>query len=218
MLQGLMHIEDGGKVLPFVRTFHGQSSNFIWEDETGDVHDSPKEEGSEQGDPLMPLLFCLAQHAALRARQIRWRKVNTCSLFWTICTSSVTLIELGRFTPSSNGSCFATPTSVPTWARLRYGTEVATSQRHVHDCKRLLQWWTSQLGDHTLPVSSQGVKIGLRQCSVAGEVRFPFSSTRSCPCDGGYPSRVVAPVVLCASQGQFPSPVCPTLIRRSSVQ
>ena len=44
---------------------------------------------------------------------------------------------------------------------------------------------------------------GLRQCSVAGEVRFPFSSTRSYPCDGGSPSHVVAPVVLCASQGQF---------------
>ena len=50
---------------------------------------------------------------------------------------------------------------------------------------------------------------GLRQCSLAGEVRFPFSSTRSYPCDGGSPSRVVAAVVLCASQGQFPSPVCP---------
>ena len=38
---------------------------------------------------------------------------------------------------------------------------MVTSQRRVHDCKQLLQWWTSQLwrGDHTLPVSSQGVKI-----------------------------------------------------------
>ena len=42
MLQGLKSIEDGGKVLPFVRTL-------------GDVHDIPQGEGGEQGDPLMPL-------------------------------------------------------------------------------------------------------------------------------------------------------------------
>ena len=31
---------------------------FVWEDDTGEVHTIPQGEG-EQGDPLMPLLFCL---------------------------------------------------------------------------------------------------------------------------------------------------------------
>ena len=67
MLRGLLSIENGGKVLPFVRTFYGQRSIFLWEDEVGDVHDIPQGEGGEQGDPLMPLLFSLAQHVALVA-------------------------------------------------------------------------------------------------------------------------------------------------------
>ena len=55
------------QLLPFVRTFYGQPSTFLWEDETGEVRHIPQGEGGEQGDPLMPLLFCLAQHAALEA-------------------------------------------------------------------------------------------------------------------------------------------------------
>ena len=73
MLRGLLSIEDGGKVLPFVRMFYGQRSIFLWEDEVGDVHDIPQGEGGEQGDPLMPLLFSLAQHAALVATQEQLR-------------------------------------------------------------------------------------------------------------------------------------------------
>ena len=65
MLRGLLSIEDGGKVLPFVRMFYGQRSIFLWEDEVGDVHNILQGEGGEQGDPLMPLLFSLAQHAAI---------------------------------------------------------------------------------------------------------------------------------------------------------
>ena len=40
LLRGLLSIEDGGKVLPFVRMFFGQRSIFLWEDEVGDVRHS----------------------------------------------------------------------------------------------------------------------------------------------------------------------------------
>ena len=146
MLQGLMSIEDGGKVLPFVRTFYGQPYNFIWEDERSDVHDnSPGGGRRARGPTHAPALLsgttrCV--ESCGRSDGGRWTLVRFSGRF---VHPSVTLIELVRFTPSSNGSCFATPTSASTWARLRYGTEVATSQRHAHDCKRLLQWWTSQL-------------------------------------------------------------------------
>ena len=57
MMQGLVDMPDGVKVLPFVRMFHGTPSQFLWEDELGTVNHIPQGEGGEQGDPLMPLLL-----------------------------------------------------------------------------------------------------------------------------------------------------------------
>ena len=54
-------------MLPFVRLFYSDPSEFLWEDDLGAVHHIVQGEGGEQGDPLMPLLFCLGQHAALVA-------------------------------------------------------------------------------------------------------------------------------------------------------
>ena len=38
MMQGLLHMEGGEKLLPFVRMFHSTPSTFLWEDEEGTVH------------------------------------------------------------------------------------------------------------------------------------------------------------------------------------
>ena len=65
MMRGLRHMVDGEKILPFVRAFYGKPSSYWWEDDVGDVHAIQQGEGGEQGDPLMPILFCLGQHAAL---------------------------------------------------------------------------------------------------------------------------------------------------------
>ena len=65
MLRGLKEMDTGDRVLPFVRQFYGQLSLHIWEDEVGDVQDTPQGEGGDQGDPLMPLLFSLAMHPSL---------------------------------------------------------------------------------------------------------------------------------------------------------
>ena len=70
MLRGLMSLPSGGRLLPFVRTFYVQPSVFLWEDEIGEVHHI-QQGGGEQEDPLMPLLFCLAQHPALVAANER---------------------------------------------------------------------------------------------------------------------------------------------------
>ena len=48
MMQGLVDMLDGVKVLPFVRMFHGTSSQFLWEDELGIVNHIPQG-GGEQG-------------------------------------------------------------------------------------------------------------------------------------------------------------------------
>ena len=65
VLEGLLRMEKGDQILPFVRMFY--ASTFLWEDETGTTRDIPQGEGGEQGDPLMPFLFALGLHRALTA-------------------------------------------------------------------------------------------------------------------------------------------------------
>ena len=67
MLSGLMDMEEGDRLLPFVRLFYSDPSTFLWDDEVGDTHEIRQGEGGEQGDALMPLLFSLGQHRALKA-------------------------------------------------------------------------------------------------------------------------------------------------------
>ena len=67
MLQALRDVSP--TALPFVRQFYCNPSRYLLEDDEGVVHEIDQGEGGEQGDPLMPLLFSLGQHAALRAVQ-----------------------------------------------------------------------------------------------------------------------------------------------------
>ena len=48
----------------FVQSFPNQA--VMWRDEVGRRHEVQQHEGGEQGDPLMPLLFSLAIHNALK--------------------------------------------------------------------------------------------------------------------------------------------------------
>ena len=57
-----------------MRLFCSEPSAYIWEDDDGMVHTIRQGEGDEQGDPLMPLLFCVGQHSALEAIQRRLRQ------------------------------------------------------------------------------------------------------------------------------------------------
>ena len=54
MLKGLLRMERGDQIIPFVRMFYGGPSTCLWEDETGTTLDIPQ---GEQGDPLMPLFL-----------------------------------------------------------------------------------------------------------------------------------------------------------------
>ena len=67
MFEGLERVVRG--VLPFVRLFYSSPSAYLWENEDGEVHTIHQGEVGEQGDALMPLLFCMGQHAALEAIQ-----------------------------------------------------------------------------------------------------------------------------------------------------
>ena len=72
MLRGLVSVAGGLEAILFVRMFYGQPLFYIWEDDEGTVHEI-HQEGGEQGDALMPLLFALGQHPALASVQERAR-------------------------------------------------------------------------------------------------------------------------------------------------
>ena len=79
MLEGLLRMEKGDQIIPFVRMFCGSPSTYLWEDETGTTRDIPQGEGGEQGDPLMPLLFALGLHRALTAVRGGCCRARRCS-------------------------------------------------------------------------------------------------------------------------------------------
>ena len=53
------------EAVPFARMFYGRRSEYLWESDSGEVHNIPQGEGGERGDAMMPLLFPLGQHGAL---------------------------------------------------------------------------------------------------------------------------------------------------------
>ena len=69
MLTGLLQVPEANQCLPFVRLFYANPSCYVWHDQTGTPFTIHQAEGGEQGDPLMPALYCLGQHAALAAIQ-----------------------------------------------------------------------------------------------------------------------------------------------------
>ena len=71
MLEGLLRMEGGDQILPFVRMFYSNPSTYLWEDELGVTQHIAQGEGGEQGEPLMPLLFALGQHKSLVEAQAR---------------------------------------------------------------------------------------------------------------------------------------------------
>ena len=79
MLESLMQIK-----LSFVRMFCGAPSEYLWEDDfgqVGQVHTISQGESGEQGDTL-PLLFALRQHGA-------WETTTRTSVQVTSCSPSL---------------------------------------------------------------------------------------------------------------------------------
>ena len=54
MLRGLLEVVDGEKALPFVRLFFGKPSQYLWEDDSGDVHTIQQGEGGSKGTLSCP--------------------------------------------------------------------------------------------------------------------------------------------------------------------
>ena len=65
MIEKLMTLPTASALVPFVMLSYGQPSVYLWTDDSGTTHTITQGEGGEQGDPLMPALYALAQHGAL---------------------------------------------------------------------------------------------------------------------------------------------------------
>ena len=61
----LLSCEELRPLLPLVSALYGTKSRFLWFDAKGEEHVIEQGEGGEQGCPLMPALYALAQHEAL---------------------------------------------------------------------------------------------------------------------------------------------------------
>ena len=64
MLHGLLQVL-ANRCLPFVRSFYGTPSHYVWHDAEGNPHTIEQTEGGKRGggDPLMPALYCLGAAA-----------------------------------------------------------------------------------------------------------------------------------------------------------
>ena len=96
---------------------------FLWEDDLGGVHSVLQGEGGEQGDPSMPMLFSLGQHAALMAVAARLREGERLFVFLDdlyIVTSPDRTVEVK--------SCGATQESVFTKGKHAFGTVAGSCQ------------------------------------------------------------------------------------------
>eukprot|EP00959_Pyramimonas_sp_CCMP1952_P331538 6942601-Pyramimonas_sp.AAC.1 len=65
MFEQLLATPDLHGLVPFVRQWYAEQTQFKWVDEEGRTHTILQGDGGEQGDALMPALFCLALHPAL---------------------------------------------------------------------------------------------------------------------------------------------------------
>ena len=129
MLQGLEKVPGGSAASPFVRLFHAEPSTYLWQDDVGTTHRIHQGEGGEQGDPLMPLLHSLGQHAALEAMHARLHPGE--KLF--ACSDDVWLVSQLWL----NMNFGPTPRSKCTGGRLMSGTGQGGNLPVVTRCKGL---------------------------------------------------------------------------------
>ena len=163
MVSGLMAMENGDRMWPFIREFYGRPSSNLWEDDRGVTHDIPQGEGGEQGDPLMPLLFSLGLHASLKS--ISDRLLITEKIFaflddmYLVCRPDrvVAVYEIVRQELQRHTNIDIHCGKTKIWNRSGEkpsGVDQLTAAARVQD-PRAIVW----RGDAELPVSEQGMKV-----------------------------------------------------------
>ena len=163
MMQCVRRMDEGEQILPFIRAFCGQPSTYLWEDDVGEVHIIPQGERGEQGDPLMPLLFCLSQHPALAAVSAGLRDCERLFAFhddlYIVCRPErVGAVHdlLRRYLWQHAGmSLHAVKTKVWNRSGACPPACVAMQRAAVAVSPTAVVW----RGDHELPTHQQGLKV-----------------------------------------------------------
>ena len=124
MLSGLMGMRESEQLLPFAKLFFGDPSTYLWEDEVGDVHHIHQGEVGEQGDALMPMLFCLGQ-----SRNDCWPREVVLHT-WTTCMWCANLTESVTCTPLLGKNSGDTKSAFTT-GRLKCGTVEERAPTHA---------------------------------------------------------------------------------------
>ena len=101
----------------------------------------------------MPFLFCVVQHAALEAIQRGLNPNEKLLVFWTTCILRRNH-RVGRLQIPPRKSCGPTAGSESMQGRHMFGTEHATSRRHVSLCRGWLKQW---IPEHAF--GEQGIKV-----------------------------------------------------------
>ena len=154
MVSGLMAMEHGDTLWPFVRQFYGQPSSHLWEDDCGITHDTLQGEGGEQSDPLMPLLFSLGLHESLTSVSNRLLASERIFAFlddiYLVCHPErvEAVYEIVRQELRRHANIDIHSGVTPT------GVDRLTEEAQVHDPDAIV--WRR---DQDIPVSQQSMKV-----------------------------------------------------------
>ena len=122
MLEGLAHVPGGASALPFVHLFYGRPSRYLWEGDHGVAHAIEQGECGKQGDPHMPLLFAVGQHAGLVATHERMQGSERLFAFLDNIYTLTTPARVALYMPLWRRNLADMHTSASTRAKLVCGT------------------------------------------------------------------------------------------------
>ena len=125
MLQKRTHLPTAHRLLPFVFLSYEQPSIFLWLDDAGIAHDITQTEGGEQGDALMPALFCLGLQDALNNARARLRLGEELIAFSDNIYIVTENHAQGQHMISSQKPSACTPVLKPTLAKQNVGAKMA---------------------------------------------------------------------------------------------
>ena len=139
-LEGLRSRPQLVPLLPFARQFYGSESSYVWIGDAGTEHEVLQAEGGEQGDPLMPVLYAVASHAALyavaSAPQPGERVLAFLDDTYIVCSTCAAARRHPLMGPSP--MLFGTtPGSNSARARPVFGTQKGWNRRISRHCNRI---------------------------------------------------------------------------------
>ena len=135
MLSALLRHPDLRPLVPFARQFYLTPSSYTWTDDSGRSHVIGQGEGGEQGDPLMPALYALAQQPAFCEVQAQLRDGEAIFAFLDDTYVVAPRTGYAQCTTPSALHCGDMPVLSSTVARPVYGMWLGRSRQASPTCR-----------------------------------------------------------------------------------